>query len=92
MVTETLSLAEARNHLTRVVRQVERGKTIGLSRRGRLVAVLVSEADFQRLSGQRTGFAEALVDFLAQRPRSGVLSARHLARVRDRGLGRPVKL
>ena len=91
MVPETHSLADARNHLTRLVRQVERGKTIGLSRRGRLVAVVVSEADYRRLSGDGPRFRQALNEFLATRTKAGVFTSRQVGALRDRSPGRPVK-
>jgi prevent-host-death family protein len=44
------SIAEAKNHLTRLIHQVERGDAVHITRRGRPVAVLLSEAEFARLS------------------------------------------
>ncbi len=37
-----VSIADARNHLTVLVRDVERGKKVELTRRGKRVAVLMS--------------------------------------------------
>lgn len=44
-----VSLADARNHLTTLVRDVERGMRVELTRRGRPVAVLVSREDYERM-------------------------------------------
>ena len=44
------SIAEAKNHLTRLIHQAERGDAVHITRRGRPVAVLLSEAEFARLS------------------------------------------
>lgn len=90
MAPRPYSLAEARNHLTQLVREVERGKTIGLTRRGRLVAVVVSEADYHRLSGGGIGLRSALAEFMRDRPKGGVLTAGQLRRLRDRSPGRRV--
>lgn len=44
------SIAEARNRLTHLIYQAERGETVHITRRGRPVAVLLSEAEYGRLS------------------------------------------
>jgi prevent-host-death family protein len=44
------SIAEAKNQLTRLIHQAERGDTVHITRRGRPVAVLLSEAEYARLS------------------------------------------
>lgn len=45
------SIAEARHHLASIVHEVEQGQPARLTRRGKAVAVLLSEADYQRLLG-----------------------------------------
>jgi antitoxin Phd len=57
-----VSIAEARNHLPRLVQQAEAGETVQITRRGRLVAVLLSQEEYGRLRGERMGF----MDFLDQ--------------------------
>lgn len=44
------SIAEAKNQLTRLIHQAERGDAVHITRRGRPVAVLLSEAEYARLS------------------------------------------
>lgn len=53
-----VSIAEARNHLPRIVQQAEAGETVHITRRGRPVAVLLSELEFARMSAPRQGFSE----------------------------------
>jgi prevent-host-death family protein len=53
-----VSIAEAKNHLPRVVQQAEAGETIHITRRGKPVAVLISDREFARLSAPRQGFTE----------------------------------
>lgn len=53
-----VSIAEARNHLPRVVQQAEAGETVHITRRGKRVAVLLSDREFARLSTPRQGFTE----------------------------------
>jgi prevent-host-death family protein len=50
----TVSIADAKAQLTRWVSEAETGQPVHITRRGRPVAVLVSEEDFQRLSLPRT--------------------------------------
>jgi prevent-host-death family protein len=52
-VPRKVSLAEARNHLTGLVRDVERGNRVELTRRGKPVAVLVSREEYDRLRADR---------------------------------------
>lgn len=61
-----LSIAEARNGLPTLVKTVESGSSIEITKRGRGVAVVVPIQEYQRLLG-RTGssFLEALELFRA---------------------------
>lgn len=86
------SIADARNQLTSLVRRVERGTRVGLTRRGKLVAVVVSEADFRQLSGAGAGLRRALASFLEDKARLGVLTTRQVKALRDRTPGRSVTL
>jgi len=56
------SIAEAKNQLTRLIHQAERGEAVHITRRGRPVAVLLSEAEYERLSraSPRFTFWEAI--------------------------------
>lgn len=58
-----VSIAQARLQLSRLVHRAEAGQVVRITRRGRAVAVLVSEAQFNRLSAPRQGllaFTQAL--------------------------------
>lgn len=57
------SIAEARNDLSGVVREVEAGRPVTLSRRGRPVAVVVSVDTFARMAGQTRGLRDAIDQF-----------------------------
>lgn len=49
-----VSIAEAKNALTRLIYEAERGEPVHITRRGKPVAVIVSEAVYERLkSGAR---------------------------------------
>lgn len=53
-----VSVADAKTHLTRLLQQVEAGEPVQITRRGRPVAVLLSQAEYQRLAQPRRSFLE----------------------------------
>ncbi len=57
---KTVSIATAKNSLTELIRDAERGQPVAISRRGRPVAVLLAEAEYAQLRS-----AAATVDFAA---------------------------
>ena len=44
-----VSIAQARNSLTRLIHEVETGKPVHITRRGKPVAVLMSQGDYEAL-------------------------------------------
>ncbi len=48
-MSKQYSITEARNHLAAIVRDAEGGEPALLTRRGKVVAVLLSEAEYRRL-------------------------------------------
>ena len=63
-----VSIAEARNTLTRLIRKAEDGESVHITRRGEPVAVLVSSEEYERLqSGEpRKDVWQAIEDWRAQ--------------------------
>ncbi len=57
------SIVEARDHFTSLVRKVEQGTAVELTRHGKPVAVLISMAEYQKLNGERSSFWDALTRF-----------------------------
>jgi prevent-host-death family protein len=57
------SIAQARDHFTSLVRDVERESVVELTRRGKPVAVLLSIQEYNRLSSGKSGFWKALTAF-----------------------------
>lgn len=53
-----VSIADAKNHLPRIVQQAEAGDTVHITRRGKPVAVLLSDREYARLTAPRSGFAD----------------------------------
>ncbi len=63
-----VSIAEARDHLTALIHDVERGKKVELTRRGKRVAVLVSCDEYDRLRATRPSLDQALQAWRAGLP------------------------
>jgi prevent-host-death family protein len=60
------SIAEARDRLTQLVRDAEKGMSVELTRRGKPVAVLVSLNEYEKLHKQGMSFWEALEQFKSE--------------------------
>ena len=57
------SIAEARSSLPSLVREVESGKSVELTRRGQPVAMLIGRQEYARLASRHRSFSEAYADF-----------------------------
>jgi prevent-host-death family protein len=57
-----VSIAEAKNALTRLIHEAERGEAIHITRHGKPVAVLLSEEAYEQLKSQeqKTDFWQAI--------------------------------
>jgi len=62
-MTKQHSIAEARSNLPKLIREAEAGKAVELTRRGRRVAVLIGEREYERLMARPRRFSEAWADF-----------------------------
>jgi prevent-host-death family protein len=89
-LSRRVSIADARNHLTRLLREIERGETIELTRHGRPVAALVSISELRRLREGRPDFWTALETFRESHDLEGL--AECLDDLRDTDPGREVEL
>ena len=62
-MSKSYSIAEAKNRLPELVREVEQNGPAQLTRRGRPVAILVSIKEYERLQLGRRDFWTAYLDF-----------------------------
>ncbi|MYN67117.1 MAG: type II toxin-antitoxin system Phd/YefM family antitoxin [Acidobacteria bacterium] len=64
----TVSIAKARNTLTRLIHKAEDGEPVHITRHGKPVAVLVSRGEYERLSSgePKKDFWQAVEDWRAQ--------------------------
>ena len=87
------SIAEARDSLAALVKEVEAGPRIEITRRGRTVAILVSAVEYERLSARRPSPWEAVRDFREAVVREGIdLDDDDFEGLRDPSPGRDVDL
>jgi prevent-host-death family protein len=63
-----VSITEAKNALTRLIHEAERGEAIHITRHGKPVAVLLSEEAYEQLTSreQKTDFWQAIQAWRAQ--------------------------
>lgn len=52
---KTVSVAAAKNRLTELLREVERGGAVAVTRRGQAVAVIIGEGEYARLRSAAGG-------------------------------------
>ena len=90
MKTRRYSIARARAELPSILRAVEKGSEVELSRRGTPVAVILSVADRARLSARKS-FGDAFDAFVAATP-VGKPGRNAFSGLRSRSPGRKVKL
>lgn len=92
-MAKTYSVAEARAHLPDILDDVEAGKDIELTRRGRAVAVMLSPGRYQALRRKGSTFRDAYGGFVRRYSLREIgLEADVFDAVRDRKSGRRVRL
>ena len=86
------SISAARNSLPSIIREVERGSAVELTRRGKRVAVLLSTREHEHLKPPEGNLWSAIQEFRATHDLAELDVAEAYADVRDRSTGRPVTL
>lgn len=87
-----LSIAETRKNLAAVIRSVEKGNVVELTRRGEPVAVLLSARDYDGLTRRSGDLWEAICAFRESTDLSEIHLDDVYRDVRDRSPGRKVKV
>jgi prevent-host-death family protein len=92
-MAKSYSVANARTHLSEILDDVEAGKDVQLTRRGRAVALVLSLQRYEALRGEHTSFGEAYRAFRARRlPAEIGLEPDFFGSLRDPDTGRRVRL
>ncbi|MCL4266837.1 MAG: type II toxin-antitoxin system prevent-host-death family antitoxin [Anaerolineae bacterium] len=88
-----ISIVEARDHFTELVREVEENSGVQLTRRGKPVAVILSITEFNRLQKSESSFWDSYLTFRQQFDLIELaIEPETFADVRDRAVGRDVTL
>jgi prevent-host-death family protein len=92
-MSKSYSVADARAHLPDILDDVEAGKEVQLTRRGRLVALVLSPQRYEMLRSEPTNFGDAYRAFLGRHTAEEIgLDSGSSDSLRDRGPGRRVRL
>jgi prevent-host-death family protein len=92
-MSKQYSVAEARNRLPTLIREVEKGKPAEITRRGRPVAVVLSFERYERLHASRPGFGDAYQAWRSTiAPDDVSLPPAFFGLLRDRSRGRRVRV
>jgi prevent-host-death family protein len=92
-MAKSYSVASARAKLAEIVHEVEGGKEVELTRRGKKVAVVMSAARYARLRGDRVAFMTAYETFCGECNLEEIgVEPGWTHGLRDRSIGRDVKL
>ena len=59
-MNRSVSVAEAKNKLPSILREVEEGSVVQITRYGKAVAIVLPERDYRHLVERRQGFWESL--------------------------------
>lgn len=87
------SVAAARSQLPQILDEVEAGKDVQLSRRGRLVAVVLSGQRYAALRADRTQFRDSYRGFVQRHAIAEVgLETDFFHSAREKGAGRQSRL
>ena len=92
-MARSYSVADARAHLPDILDDVEAGKEVQLTRRGRPVALVLSPQRYEMLRSERTTFADAYRAFLARHAPAEIgLEPSFLGSLRAQDPGRRIRL
>ena len=92
-MAQSYAIAEARANLPTLIDEAEAGVAVELTRRGKVVAVMISVTEYQRLQSKRTTFQDSYQKFLKKHSLAEVGLEKDFSRkLRDRSPGRKVDL
>jgi prevent-host-death family protein len=92
-MAQSYAIAEARANLPTLIDEVAGGAAVQLTRRGKVIAVMISVEEYERLRAPRPSFQEAYQQFLKKHsPAQAGLETGFANKLRDRSPGRKVPL
>lgn len=92
-MAQSYAIAEARANLPTLIDEVAAGAAVQLTRRGKVIAIMISVEEYERLRAPRASFQEAYQQFLKKHsPAQAGLEPGFANKLRDRSPGRKVPL
>jgi prevent-host-death family protein len=85
---KTSTIAEAKNNLSQLIHQLESDEAIHLTRHGKPVAVMLSEANYQKLTQKNKGLFQAIQQWRSQLDADSALTDAELKQIRETNQGR----
>jgi prevent-host-death family protein len=85
---KTSTIAEAKNNLSQLIHQLESDEAIHLTRHGKPVAVMLSEANYQKLTHKGKSLYQAIQQWRNQLDSDSGLTESELKNVRATSQGR----
>ena len=82
---KTSTIAEAKNNLSQLIYQLESDEPIHLTRHGKPVAVMLSEANYQKLTQKNKGLFPAIQQWRSQLDEDSALTEAELKQLRASG-------
>ncbi len=79
---KTSTIAEAKNSLSQLIHQLESDEAIHLTRHGKPVAVMLSEANYQKLTQKNNGLFQAIQQWRSQLDEDSALTEAELKNLR----------
>ncbi len=76
------TIAEAKNNLSQLIHQLEFDEAIHLTRHGKPVAVMLSEANYQKLTQKSVGLFQAIQQWRSQLDEESALTEAELKQIR----------
>ena len=85
---KTSTIADAKNNLSQLIYQLESNEPIHLTRHGKPVAVMLSEANYQKLTHKDNSLYQAIQQWRNQLDGDSGLTETELKKLRATGQGR----
>jgi len=80
---KTSTIAEAKNNLSQLIHQLQSDEPIHLTRHGKPVAVMLSEANYQKLTQKNKGLFQAIQKWRCQLDADSALTDAELKQIRE---------
>jgi prevent-host-death family protein len=92
-MAKSYSIAEARSDLPGLIHDVERGRPVEITRRGKPVAIVLSLEEYRRMASATPTFAEAYAAWRSEVDVGDLdVGPEYFSALRDRAVAREVKL